>query len=543
MQYIRWKHFPTPIVVLRRHKVFKTDLYFRFAKAAIKPRTSDFRFCHPLHTRPTIGCYHSTHHHIALPLFRIHYERDNIISRRVSCPSSSLPVEKYQDLRQSVPINPGSFAAKIPPDTADDESKSHRRRTRKLKVAVLVGYVGCNYAGLQMVDHPVLPSVQSVLERAMYESGHISSSNYGAPRKVHWRNSGRTDKGVHAAGNVISLKVAVDRSQEGSSGVFARSTFDRMRNAWNVALPDDVRVLDVAPVKRNFDARIERDRVRYVYLLPSFVLNAGGGRDFLKYWTGAGSGVEDIRPSSSQKEIDWTDDLLTRLEKHCAAISPQSFRISDGSLVKMREILGSFVGSHSFHNYTVRSKIKEARTAKDVFRRYITKATVQDPIIGPDGTEWLPISIVGQSFMYNQIRKMVGMAANVGGGAETLPVAEHMARALDLDVTVDVPTAPSGGLFMDVGLYRSYNNKIIKNSNIQKNAIKVLLDWGEHDNGDDNAVPYQKDLIIGTHSGGKRWKQFREGVIIPHIIGDKGNKVDFLKFMVQLEWNRKLFLQ
>ena len=42
----------------------------------------------------------------------------------------------------------------------------------------------------------------------------ISDSNYGFLDKIGWSRSSRTDKGVHAAGVVVSLKMLIDGDSE-----------------------------------------------------------------------------------------------------------------------------------------------------------------------------------------------------------------------------------------------------------------------------------------------------------------------------------------
>lgn len=47
-------------------------------------------------------------------------------------------------------------------------------------------------------------TIEAELELALYLAGTISKDNFGNPRKVSWSRSGRTDKGVHAAAQVMS---------------------------------------------------------------------------------------------------------------------------------------------------------------------------------------------------------------------------------------------------------------------------------------------------------------------------------------------------
>ena len=45
------------------------------------------------------------------------------------------------------------------------------------------------------------------LEEALHKAGAISDDNRGTLQKISWSRSGRTDKGVHALGQVISCKL------------------------------------------------------------------------------------------------------------------------------------------------------------------------------------------------------------------------------------------------------------------------------------------------------------------------------------------------
>ena len=69
----------------------------------------------------------------------------------------------------------------------------------------------------------------------------------------------------------------------------------------------------------------------------------------------------------------------------------------------MREVLGKYMGTHSFHNFTSGIEFGDKKAC-----RFITSFTSEDPFITHD-IEYLRLRVVGQSFILNQIRKMVGM--------------------------------------------------------------------------------------------------------------------------------------
>src|SRR6185295_13769264 len=104
-------------------------------------------------------------------------------------------------------------------------------RTFKLTLA----YDGTNYVGWQRQANGL--SVQQVIEEACAPLvGGVAPTVAGA---------GRTDAGVHAAGQVASVNLESDLA------------VDAVRRALNVRLPADIRVLAVEEVRLGFHARFE----------------------------------------------------------------------------------------------------------------------------------------------------------------------------------------------------------------------------------------------------------------------------------------------
>ena len=155
--------------------------------------------------------------------------------------------------------NGAAGAAAPDNDTVTDKPKPKKWPKRKL--GILVAFCGKAYAGMQMNEGS--KTIQGELERAFYESEMISLDNYGYIQKQSWSNSARTDKGVHAAAQVISLKASVTTPDE---------DLDLLRERINSFLPSDIRVLDVIKATNNFTAKTARDKVRYQYMVPSYLL-------------------------------------------------------------------------------------------------------------------------------------------------------------------------------------------------------------------------------------------------------------------------------
>ena len=118
-------------------------------------------------------------------------------------------------------------------------------RTLKLTIA----YDGTNYAGWQRQANGL--SVQQVVEEAFAPllDGRVPMPSLAA--------AGRTDAGVHALGQVASLRVDLDLETRA------------IWRALNVRLPPDVRVLDVADAPPGFHARFDARGKSYQYRIAT----------------------------------------------------------------------------------------------------------------------------------------------------------------------------------------------------------------------------------------------------------------------------------
>jgi tRNA pseudouridine38-40 synthase len=127
-----------------------------------------------------------------------------------------------------------------------------------MQLRLTVEYEGTRYLGWQL--QPGGPTVQGELERAL-------KTVLREPVRV--RGAGRTDAGVHAAGQVATAHVSRLPPDLG-----------RLRRSLNALLPADVAVREVAPVDDAFDPRRHaRSRV-YEYR----ILNAPAPSPFWQRW-------------------------------------------------------------------------------------------------------------------------------------------------------------------------------------------------------------------------------------------------------------------
>ncbi|KYK56501.1 tRNA pseudouridine synthase [Drechmeria coniospora] len=136
-----------------------------------------------------------------------------------------------------------------------EEIESEERRPKR-KVAVMIGYSGTGYKGMQVNGDE--PTIERDLFKAFIEAGAISKANADDPRKSSLARCARTDKGVHAAGNVISLKLIIED--------------DDIVDKINTFLPEQIRIWGIQRTNNNFNCYQYCDSRWYEYLLPSHCL-------------------------------------------------------------------------------------------------------------------------------------------------------------------------------------------------------------------------------------------------------------------------------
>lgn len=359
-------------------------------------------------------------------------------------PGSYANAEQRERFGVVLPEEPDANA--VMSDQTPTEQTLAKRTKRKF--ALLFGYVGSGYGGFQMNEEQ--RTIQAELELALLRSGLILRSNFGSPWKYGWSVSGRTDKGVHAAGQVVSCKLEV--VTEDSSGASTATTEDDIRNLINEHLPSSMQVLDVVRTTRNFCAKTQRHRVRYQYLVPSFMLHS----DLQELFRSVSKGPESAAPALSRESIEALHSQLV------------NYRVSPRQLDALRSTLSTYHGTHTFHNFT-----KGMTRLEDRSKRFIESFVAGDPIL-LSGFEWIPTTVVGQSFLLHQIRKMIGMALLVASEASSARTADELKHALTSADSVRVPTAPAQGLFLHMSVYETYNHR----KNMSQNQEIQDIPWG-----------------------------------------------------------------
>ncbi len=176
-----------------------------------------------------------------------------------------------------------------------------------MKYAILLAYDGTNYGGWQIQKNCI--TVQEKLEAA-------AQNLFGVKTAV--TASGRTDSGVHAAGQVCHFKAQTEIPPE------------KLADALNMRLPEDISVLKSSAAPQNFDANRSAKRKTYCFraylsarrnpLKDRFSVWVKGGADIekLRYIAGAFVGEHDFKAyqkSGSQVKTTVREVYSVNVEK------------------------------------------------------------------------------------------------------------------------------------------------------------------------------------------------------------------------------------
>ncbi|ANB12716.1 pseudouridine synthase PUS1 [Sugiyamaella lignohabitans] len=343
--------------------------------------------------------------------------------------------------------------------------------------------------------NPPHKTIEGELFDAFVKAGAVSKDNADDPKKSSLIRAARTDKGVHAGGNVVSLKLIVEDSD--------------IVEKINSHLPDQIRMWGYSRTNKAFECRKMCTSRVYEYMIPSYVFLPPKPTSHLaemlrsakqevrsiaeeespslkeegeKFWesvsnqlTEAGISTESINKSyeleqeqllsggldsaGKQKEVKEEDattngsetynNVLKRI-KEVENRSRRAYRISSERLELARKVFKVYEGHHNFHNFTIGKAFKDPSS-----QRYMKTLDISDPKI-INGTEWLSIKIHGQSFMLHQIRKMVAMAVLI---VRTGCPISRISEAFEQN-KINIPKAPSLGLLLEHPVYDSYNQRL-----------------------------------------------------------------------------------
>ena len=255
-------------------------------------------------------------------------------------------------------------------------------RTLKLTIA----YNGTRLVGWQRQAQG--DSVQAVLEDAL-------ARFEGAPVVVH--GAGRTDAGVHALGQVASVRVTCAHDVE------------TLTRALNAQLPDGVRVLRVEEVADGFHARFDARAKTYRYLIRNASFVGPFERPFVWH-------------------------------------VPQPLDVA-----AMRQAANVLVGTHDFAAFqsvgsVTSGTVRTLFSSRVALEPDLSVLTVTGPDGLPEPGALLVYEVRGDGFLRHMVRTIVGTLVGVGRGWHT---PDSIAQVLGGGLRDGAgATAPPHGLFL-----------------------------------------------------------------------------------------------
>ncbi|KAL4879063.1 pseudouridine synthase [Aspergillus karnatakaensis] len=421
--------------------------------------------------------------------------------------------ERSQQMKRRKLDNGEEVATPVYATEFSKEDIDNEQRRPKKKVAVLIGYSGTGYKGMQLSTTE--KTIEGELFTAFVAAGAISKANAADPKKSSLVRCARTDKGVHAAGNVVSLKLIVEDP-------------DIVKKI-NEQLSSQIRVWDIIVANKSFSSYQMCDSRIYEYLIPSHCflpphpstylgtklvelaekageLEAYKARqaEVANYWEEVDAKVlqpllesfpEAVRKPVEKalhmsdeevvedKEVKAAEETLSaddapaadatateqpaELSEEEVALRRQiyeavktvkaahlkarrEYRVPPARLAQIQAALDKYVGTRNFWNYTIQKIFKDPSA-----KRHIKSFNLNTKPIIIDGTEWLSLKVHGQSFMMHQIRKMVAMATLVVRcGCDPERITETYGPT-----KLAIPKAPGLGLLLERPVFDAYNKR------------------------------------------------------------------------------------
>ncbi|KAJ3122927.1 tRNA pseudouridine synthase 3 [Nowakowskiella sp. JEL0407] len=298
-------------------------------------------------------------------------------------------------------------------DISETNSKQKKKKSPRTfdfskhsarKVALSVSYFGWNYYGFAAQESDSVLTIEAELFKALRRAKLVPESDdanlpgaFGnSPSKLFgWSRCGRTDKGVSAYGQVVSLYIRSNfpvgevgciswievwtregRTRNDALQEFQHPTTDTFElkpelpylSILNKLLPQDIRVIAWSPVADNFDARYDCTFRLYKYMFPRGSLD----------------------------------------------------------IPAMQEASRMYVGTHNFRNFCKidPSKINETHI-RDILSADIVSIDTENSHSN-DSSQMFAFVVKGNAFLWHQVRCMMAVLFLVGRGLESADVVEKL---------------------------------------------------------------------------------------------------------------------
>ncbi len=263
------------------------------------------------------------------------------------------------------------------------------------KYAALVSYRGSRYCGWQKQKGSAAegePSIQETIEKALTRITGEETSVVG---------SGRTDSGVHAAGQVAHFLL---RKKSWDCGI--------LRKGLNSQLHRSIRVLALQEAPIEFHAQRSAEKKQYSYYFQQGPCELPHLEAY-SWWI--------------RKELD---------------------------LDAMNVALRTLVGRHDFKPFQS-SGAKPGPTVREILEGEVSR----EKVVFPGSAHWegtgshlIRVRVVGTGFLKQMVRGIAGTLLQVGEGRRPAVCMEQILRTLDRNEVG--PTAPARALWLERVWYK-----------------------------------------------------------------------------------------
>ncbi|XP_066142289.1 pseudouridylate synthase 1 homolog [Euwallacea fornicatus] len=224
---------------------------------------------------------------------------------------------QWEDRRTDKGVGLGPKVPKIEENNKEDINKTDDKteKIKRRKFAVLMGYSGVGYWGMQR--NRGTQTIEEDLFKALFDAEFINKECYDVVQNMQFQRAARTDKGVSAARQVVSMKLG--------------ENFDISKV--NEKLPEKIRLFAAKRVTKGFNSKSQCDFRTYIYVLPTIAF------------------ADTEKPQ-------------------------KAFRIKEETLKEINEILQLYVGTKNFHNFTVKKKPNDPSA-----KRFIKSFECEPPFV------------------------------------------------------------------------------------------------------------------------------------------------------------------
>lgn len=302
------------------------------------------------------------------------------------------------------------------------------------KIALKVAYIGTNFHGFQR--QPNHRTVEGEIIHALRKLGYIDDL-----ADAKFEIAGRTDRGVHSLGNVISFM----------------SDKKIMLNQINNKLPKDIQIIAKAPVRYGFKPRYVKCK-HYRYIFFEKDLNIEAMKKLAELFKGKHN-FTNFSKKSQKSPIRNVNDIKVRNP----VFSNEIYSQKSGTPNYFKSSLRYSHDSKESVDFTKSKYFGELKNIGKFNQNF------EDVSLNEASYDSIFIDVYGESFLWNMIRKMMRIFLFVGKNELKVEDVENM---LNPDEKYNIKSLnPENLILMDI----EYNNIKFKYDDYALEGFKRTL--------------------------------------------------------------------